>query len=88
MGVAAPYRVARKYRLLGYEVEENPEAELLPEFMQGVRPGILAQSKFDNVVVGEPVDNVSDRLHLPGSPALLRQAGYAVPPTITRRSTA
>lgn len=47
----AQHRVAQKYRLLGYEVEENPDSALLPEFMRGVRPDILARSKLDNVVV-------------------------------------
>lgn len=59
---AAQHRVAQKYRLLGYEVEENPEAALLPEFMGGVRPDILARSKLDNVVV-----EVKERSALKGS---------------------
>ena len=48
---AAQRRVAQKYRLLGYEVEENPEAAHLPEFMEDLHPDIVARSKFDNVVV-------------------------------------
>lgn len=62
VGMAAQRRVAQKYRLLGYEVEENPGADLLPEFMQSVRPDILARSKFDNVVV-----EVKERSALKGS---------------------
>jgi hypothetical protein len=59
---AAQHRVAQNYRLLGYEVEENPESALLPDFMRGVRPDILARSKFDNVVV-----EVKERSALTGS---------------------
>jgi uncharacterized protein YutE (UPF0331/DUF86 family) len=58
----AQHRVAQKYRLLGYEVEENPETALLPEFMRGVSPDILARSQFDNVVV-----EVKERSALKGS---------------------
>ena len=49
--VLAQRKVARKYKLLGYDVLENPEAEFLPDFMQGVTPDIIAFSKSDNVVV-------------------------------------
>ena len=35
--MAAQHRVAQKYRVLGYKVEENPNAEHLPEFMRGLR---------------------------------------------------
>lgn len=47
----AQQRIARKYKLLGYEVLENPEADLLPEFMHGVSPNIVAQSNSDNVII-------------------------------------
>jgi len=50
-GILAQQRIARKYRLLGYDVLENPEADRLPEFMRGVTPDIVAQSKSDNVVI-------------------------------------
>lgn len=59
---AAQHRVAQKYRLLGYAVEENPEAALLPEFMRGVSPDIVARSELDNVVV-----EVKERPALKGS---------------------
>lgn len=51
MNILAQQRIARKYKLLGYEVLENPEADRLPEFMRGVTPDIVAQSKSDNVVI-------------------------------------
>lgn len=63
---AAQHRVAQKYRLLGYEVEENPDAALLPEFMRGIHPDILARSKLDNVVV-----EVKERSALKGSNDLI-----------------
>lgn len=50
-GALAQQRVARKYRLLGYDVQENPQADVLPEFMRGANPDIVAQSKSDNVVI-------------------------------------
>ena len=48
---SAQRRVARKYKTLGYEVQENPGAELLPDFMRGVSPDIVARSSSDNVVI-------------------------------------
>ena len=50
-GALAQRKVARKYKLLGYEVLESPRADRLPEFMQGTRPDIVARSALDNVVV-------------------------------------
>ena len=47
----AQQRIARKYKLLGYDVQENPRADVLPEFMRGANPAIVAQSKPDNVVI-------------------------------------
>jgi hypothetical protein len=44
-------RVTRKYKTLGYEVLENPGPDLLPDFMQGVAPDIIARSSSDNVVI-------------------------------------
>lgn len=48
---SAQRRVARKYRTLGYEVLENPGPDLLPDFMRGVAPDIVARSSSDNVVI-------------------------------------
>lgn len=50
-GALAQQKVARKYKLLGYEVLESPRADRLPEFMQGMRPDIVARSALDNVVI-------------------------------------
>ena len=50
-GALAQRKVARKYKLLGYEVLESPGADRLPEFMQGMRPDIVARSALDNVVI-------------------------------------
>ena len=50
-GALPQRKVARKYKLLGYEVLESPEADRLPEFMQGMRPDIVARSAWDNVVI-------------------------------------
>ncbi len=47
----AQSRIARKYRTLGYEVLENPGPDRLPDFMHGVTPDIIAQSRRDNVVI-------------------------------------
>ena len=47
----AQKRVARKYKALGYRVEENPGPDLLPDFMRGVTPDIVARSDSDNVVI-------------------------------------
>ena len=47
----AQRRVARQYKALGYDVLEQPASELLPAFMQGVRPDIVARSTSDNVVI-------------------------------------
>lgn len=47
----AQARVARKYKTLGYDVTENPRPELLPDFMHGVTPDIVARSTGDNVVI-------------------------------------
>ena len=66
---SAQHRVAQKYRRLGYEVQENPEAVSLPEFMQDVRPDIVATSKLDNVVV-----EIKNRSILKGSNNLTRIA--------------
>ena len=50
-GALAQRKVARKYKLLGYEVLESPGTDRLPEFMQGMRPDIVARSALDNVVI-------------------------------------
>ena len=50
-GNVAQQKVARKYKLLGYEVLESPEADRLPEFMLGTRPDLVARSALDNVVI-------------------------------------
>ena len=67
--VSVQHRAAQKYRLLGYEVEENPRDALLPEFMEGITPDILARSKLDNVVV-----EIKERLNLKGSNNLVEMA--------------
>jgi len=48
---SAQRRIARKYKTLGYEVLENPGPDLLPDFMRGVAPDIVARSSSDNVVI-------------------------------------
>ena len=68
-GILARRRIVRKYKLLGYEVLENPESDFLPEFMHGVRPDIVAQSKSDNVVI-----EVKKSSSLKGSNDLVRIA--------------
>lgn len=45
------HKVARRYKRLGYEVQENPGPDLLPDFMRGVTPDLVARSQADNVVV-------------------------------------
>jgi len=62
-------RVARKYRLLGYDVLENPPAEKLPKFLRDVSPGIVARSQADNVVV-----EIKRNAALKGSNELVRVA--------------
>jgi hypothetical protein len=49
--VRAQKKIARKYKILGYDVLENPDPRLLPEFMRGITPDIIARSKSDNVVI-------------------------------------
>lgn len=48
---AARKRLARKYRTLGYDVQENPGPDRLPDFMRDVSPDIVALSASDNVVI-------------------------------------
>lgn len=55
-------RIARKYEILGYEVQERPDAGLLPDFMHDLTPDIIARSPFDNVVI-----EVKQRAALEGS---------------------
>lgn len=43
--------VARKYKSLGYDVTERPTPDLLPEFLQGMTPDVVARSESDNVVI-------------------------------------
>ena len=47
----AQRKVARKCKLLGYEVLENPRPDHLPKFMRGTTPDIVARSALDNVVI-------------------------------------
>jgi uncharacterized protein YutE (UPF0331/DUF86 family) len=51
IAVRAQKKVARKYKVLGYDVLENPDPRLLPEFMRGITPDIIARSKSDNVII-------------------------------------
>ena len=44
-------RIARRYRVLGYDVQENPGPDRLPDFMRGASPDIVARSASDNVVI-------------------------------------
>jgi hypothetical protein len=62
-------RVARKYRLLGYDVQENPAPDALPPFLRGLSPDIVARSPDDNVVV-----EVKYNAALKGSNDLVRTA--------------
>ncbi len=48
---AARNRLARKYKVLGYDVQENPGPDRLPDFMRGAAPDIVARSSSDNVVI-------------------------------------
>lgn len=43
--------VARRYKSLGYDVTERPTPDLLPEFLQGMTPDVVARSESDNVVI-------------------------------------
>lgn len=43
--------VARRYKSLGYDVTERPAPDLLPEFLQGMTPDVVARSESDNVVI-------------------------------------
>ncbi|RYC32306.1 hypothetical protein D3273_09775 [Lichenibacterium minor] len=47
----AQRRVARRYRMMGYDVVERPSPEVLPDFMDGILPDVVARSVSDNVVV-------------------------------------
>ena len=47
----AQKRIAREYRLLGYDVVEHPTSDGLPEFMVGAISDIVARSASDNVVI-------------------------------------
>ncbi len=49
--VSAQTRVARKYKRLGYEVEQNPRPNALPDFLSDVTPDIVARSDSDNVII-------------------------------------
>lgn len=49
--LAAQKRLARKYKVLGYDVQENPGPDRLPDFMRGAAPDIVARSLSDNVVI-------------------------------------
>lgn len=44
-------RLARKYKVLGYDVHENPGPDRLPDFMRDAAPDIVARSSSDNVVI-------------------------------------
>jgi hypothetical protein len=44
-------RVAEEYRARGYTVHIEPQDELLPPFLSGLRPDLVAQKPGDNVVV-------------------------------------
>lgn len=48
---AARKRVVRRYRALGYDVQEDPGPDRLPDFMQDTSPDIVARSARDNVVI-------------------------------------
>jgi hypothetical protein len=65
----AQKKVARKYKTLGYDVLENPDPDLLPEFMRGTAPDIIARSKSDNVVI-----EVKNHASLKGSNDLINIA--------------
>jgi hypothetical protein len=65
----AQKRVARKYKLLGYDVLENPRADHLPDFLRDVTPDIVARSGSDNVVI-----EVKRHEALKGSNTLVRMA--------------
>jgi hypothetical protein len=60
--IVAQRRVARKYEVLGYRVQQNPGPDLLPDFMHGMTPDIVARSEADNVVI-----EVGTRSSLKGS---------------------
>jgi len=47
----AQRRIARKYRALGYDVQEQPAADLLPAFLHGVAPDLIARDGSDHVVI-------------------------------------
>jgi hypothetical protein len=44
-------RVAEDYRRRGYEVEVEPSADVVPEFLRGLHPGLIARRPGDSVVV-------------------------------------
>ena len=73
---AAQKKVVRKYRTLGYDVLENPGPDVMPEFMRGMEPDIVARSSSDNVVI-----EVKTHASLKGSNDLVgiaeRVAGHA-----------
>jgi hypothetical protein len=73
---AAQKKVVRKYTSLGYDVLENPGPDVLPEFMRGMEPDIVARSSADNVVI-----EVKTHASLKGSNDLVgiaeRVAGHA-----------
>ena len=48
---SAQRKVARQYKMLGYDVTEHPSSDDLPDFMAGLTPDIIAQSASDNVVI-------------------------------------
>ncbi len=49
--LAAQKRLASRYKSLGYDVQENPGPDRLPDFMHGAAPDIVARSLSDNVVI-------------------------------------
>ena len=61
--------VARKYRALGYSVDERPAPERLPDFLQGAAPDIVARSEADNVII-----EIRTRASLKGSNDLVTLA--------------
>jgi len=43
--------IAHRYRQRGYQVMERPDAEQLPDFLQGFKPDLLAENGAESVVV-------------------------------------
>ncbi len=58
-------RVADDYRRRGYEVDVEPSADAVPEFLRGLHPGLIARRPGDSVVVEVKVGtrtSVAERL--------------------------